>query len=43
MIFLWQYKQNLKKSITYAIIEFLYEKEKFKNFVFKLSNYCPKI
>ena len=24
--FLWQHKQNLKKSITYAIIEFLYEK-----------------
>ena len=35
--FLWQYKQNLKKSITYAIIEFLYEKR--KNLKILYSNY----
>ena len=35
--FLWQYKQNLKKSITHAIIEFLYEKR--KNLKILYSNY----
>ena len=35
--FLWQHKQNLKKSITYAIIEFLYEKR--KNLKILYSNY----
>ena len=35
--FLWHYSQNLKKSITYAILEFLYKNR--KNLKILYSNY----